>query len=34
MVVLFNRIEYCVCVPLRMGLYEIALTEEIYDVFG
>ena len=33
-VVTFDRIEYCVCVPLRVSLYEIALTEEIYDVFG
>lgn len=38
MVVLFDRIEYsvnyCVCVLLRMGLYEITLTEEFYDDFG
>jgi hypothetical protein len=37
MVVLCNRIEYsvnyCVCVLRRMGLWEITLKGEIYDVF-
>jgi hypothetical protein len=38
MVVSFDRTEYsvnyCVCVLLRMGLWEITLTEEMYNVFG